>query len=167
MRPQYEGPSHVNSPLPPPPLYTAVVCCCVHRFQPAGLVERIQAIAQNVSNMATRVEQILQNSMLQGRGTVPIIIIIIIIQSFYFTLCTWDMIFRSITLEKRRACRDCVTPKLCNTDEEHLIWQIWESCRLHSELDQHLELNTLLSSHMADTLHYSQPQHYAVSNKQL
>ncbi|TNN60009.1 Alpha-1,6-mannosylglycoprotein 6-beta-N-acetylglucosaminyltransferase B [Liparis tanakae] len=38
------------------------------RFQPAGLVERIQAIAQNVSNMATRVEQILQNSMLQGRA---------------------------------------------------------------------------------------------------
>uniref|UniRef100_A0A8C2X948 alpha-1,6-mannosyl-glycoprotein 6-beta-N-acetylglucosaminyltransferase n=1 Tax=Cyclopterus lumpus TaxID=8103 RepID=A0A8C2X948_CYCLU len=34
----------------------------------AGLVERIQAIAQNVSNMATRVEQILQNSMLQGRA---------------------------------------------------------------------------------------------------
>uniref|UniRef100_A0A672FS19 alpha-1,6-mannosyl-glycoprotein 6-beta-N-acetylglucosaminyltransferase n=1 Tax=Salarias fasciatus TaxID=181472 RepID=A0A672FS19_SALFA len=34
-------------------------------FQPAGLVERIQAIAQNVSNMAVRVEQILQNSMVQ------------------------------------------------------------------------------------------------------
>uniref|UniRef100_A0A8D0ARP8 alpha-1,6-mannosyl-glycoprotein 6-beta-N-acetylglucosaminyltransferase n=1 Tax=Sander lucioperca TaxID=283035 RepID=A0A8D0ARP8_SANLU len=33
-----------------------------------GLVERIQAIAQNVSNMATRVEQILQNSIVQGRG---------------------------------------------------------------------------------------------------
>lgn len=44
------------------------VCCPVCRFQPAGLVERIQAIAQNVSNMATRVEQILQNSMVQGRG---------------------------------------------------------------------------------------------------
>lgn len=43
--------------------------CCVHRFQPAGLVERIQAIAQNVSNMAIRVEQILQNSAVQGRGT--------------------------------------------------------------------------------------------------
>lgn len=40
----------------------------ISRFQPAGLVERIQAIAQNVSNMATRVEQILQNSMLQGRA---------------------------------------------------------------------------------------------------
>lgn len=39
------------------------------RFQPAGLVERIQAIAQNVSNMANRVEQILQNSIVQGRGT--------------------------------------------------------------------------------------------------
>uniref|UniRef100_A0A671VFI9 alpha-1,6-mannosyl-glycoprotein 6-beta-N-acetylglucosaminyltransferase n=1 Tax=Sparus aurata TaxID=8175 RepID=A0A671VFI9_SPAAU len=38
-------------------------------IQPAGLVERIQAIAQNVSNMAIRVEQILQNSMVQGRGT--------------------------------------------------------------------------------------------------
>ncbi|CAG13769.1 unnamed protein product, partial [Tetraodon nigroviridis] len=34
----------------------------ISRFQPAGLVERIQAIAQNVSNMAIRVEQILQNS---------------------------------------------------------------------------------------------------------
>lgn len=55
------------------------VCCCVRRFQPAGLVERIQAIAQNVSNMAIRVEQILQSSMVQGRGTVPIIIVIIII----------------------------------------------------------------------------------------
>lgn len=53
--------------------------CCVRRFQPAGLVERIQAIAQNVSNMAIRVEQILQSSMVQGRGTVPIIIVIIII----------------------------------------------------------------------------------------
>lgn len=45
------------------------LCCCVHRFHPAGLVERIQAIAQNVSNMAIRVEQILQNSVVQGRGT--------------------------------------------------------------------------------------------------
>uniref|UniRef100_A0A3P8UUM6 alpha-1,6-mannosyl-glycoprotein 6-beta-N-acetylglucosaminyltransferase n=1 Tax=Cynoglossus semilaevis TaxID=244447 RepID=A0A3P8UUM6_CYNSE len=41
------------------------------QFQPAGLVERIQAIAQNVSNMAIRVEQILQNSMVQSRSTVP------------------------------------------------------------------------------------------------
>ncbi|KAG8014487.1 hypothetical protein GBF38_002972, partial [Nibea albiflora] len=40
----------------------------INRFQPAGLVERIQAIAQNVSNMAIRVEQILQNSMVQGRA---------------------------------------------------------------------------------------------------
>uniref|UniRef100_A0A3P8UT14 alpha-1,6-mannosyl-glycoprotein 6-beta-N-acetylglucosaminyltransferase n=2 Tax=Cynoglossus semilaevis TaxID=244447 RepID=A0A3P8UT14_CYNSE len=39
----------------------------INRFQPAGLVERIQAIAQNVSNMAIRVEQILQNSMVQSR----------------------------------------------------------------------------------------------------
>uniref|UniRef100_A0A3P9IEC6 alpha-1,6-mannosyl-glycoprotein 6-beta-N-acetylglucosaminyltransferase n=1 Tax=Oryzias latipes TaxID=8090 RepID=A0A3P9IEC6_ORYLA len=38
-----------------------------HRFQPAGLVERIQAIAQNVSNMAVRVEQILQSSMVHTR----------------------------------------------------------------------------------------------------
>uniref|UniRef100_A0A3B3ZSA2 alpha-1,6-mannosyl-glycoprotein 6-beta-N-acetylglucosaminyltransferase n=1 Tax=Periophthalmus magnuspinnatus TaxID=409849 RepID=A0A3B3ZSA2_9GOBI len=34
-------------------------------IQPASLVERIQAIAQNVSNMASRVEQILQNSIVQ------------------------------------------------------------------------------------------------------
>ncbi|TWW59540.1 Alpha-1,6-mannosylglycoprotein 6-beta-N-acetylglucosaminyltransferase B [Takifugu flavidus] len=40
----------------------------ISRFQPAGLVERIQAIAQNVSNMAIRVEQILQNSAVQGRA---------------------------------------------------------------------------------------------------
>ncbi|XP_043971321.1 alpha-1,6-mannosylglycoprotein 6-beta-N-acetylglucosaminyltransferase B-like isoform X2 [Gambusia affinis] len=39
----------------------------INRFQPAGLVERIQAIAQNVSNMAIRVEQMLQSSMMQGR----------------------------------------------------------------------------------------------------
>ncbi|XP_047222787.1 alpha-1,6-mannosylglycoprotein 6-beta-N-acetylglucosaminyltransferase B-like isoform X3 [Girardinichthys multiradiatus] len=39
----------------------------INRFQPVGLVERIQAIAQNVSNMAIRVEQILQSSMMQGR----------------------------------------------------------------------------------------------------
>ncbi|XP_048102897.1 LOW QUALITY PROTEIN: alpha-1,6-mannosylglycoprotein 6-beta-N-acetylglucosaminyltransferase B-like [Alosa alosa] len=32
------------------------------RFQPMGLVERIQAIAQNVSDMAVKVEQILQRS---------------------------------------------------------------------------------------------------------
>lgn len=58
-------------------LHSMFVHCHVHRFQPAGLVERIQAIAQNVSNMAIRVEQILQNSMVQGKGTVLIIIIII------------------------------------------------------------------------------------------
>ncbi|XP_046721350.1 alpha-1,6-mannosylglycoprotein 6-beta-N-acetylglucosaminyltransferase B-like isoform X1 [Silurus meridionalis] len=34
----------------------------LERFQPMGLVERIQAIAQNVSEMAVRVEQILQKS---------------------------------------------------------------------------------------------------------
>ncbi|XP_023809799.1 alpha-1,6-mannosylglycoprotein 6-beta-N-acetylglucosaminyltransferase B isoform X1 [Oryzias latipes] len=39
----------------------------INRFQPAGLVERIQAIAQNVSNMAVRVEQILQSSMVHTR----------------------------------------------------------------------------------------------------
>lgn len=44
------------------------VCVCVFRFQPVGLVERIQAIAQNVSNMAVRVEQILQKSKNTGRG---------------------------------------------------------------------------------------------------
>uniref|UniRef100_A0A8C5DG14 alpha-1,6-mannosyl-glycoprotein 6-beta-N-acetylglucosaminyltransferase n=1 Tax=Gouania willdenowi TaxID=441366 RepID=A0A8C5DG14_GOUWI len=33
-----------------------------------GLVEKIQAIAQNLSNMAIRMEQILQNSMVQGRA---------------------------------------------------------------------------------------------------
>ncbi|MGH0139941.1 UNVERIFIED_CONTAM: hypothetical protein FKN15_076054 [Acipenser sinensis] len=37
------------------------------QFQPAGLIERIQAIAQNVSNMAVKVEQILQNSLAAGR----------------------------------------------------------------------------------------------------
>ncbi|XP_010887695.2 alpha-1,6-mannosylglycoprotein 6-beta-N-acetylglucosaminyltransferase B isoform X1 [Esox lucius] len=40
----------------------------INRFQPAGLVERIQAIAQNVSNMAVRVEQILQNSIAAGKA---------------------------------------------------------------------------------------------------
>ncbi|KAL6455667.1 hypothetical protein MHYP_G00355180 [Metynnis hypsauchen] len=39
----------------------------INRIQPAGLVERIQAIAQNVSNMAVRVEQIFQNSMAASR----------------------------------------------------------------------------------------------------
>ncbi|XP_060774627.1 alpha-1,6-mannosylglycoprotein 6-beta-N-acetylglucosaminyltransferase B-like [Neoarius graeffei] len=39
----------------------------ISRIQPAGLVERIQAIAQNVSNIAVRVEQILQNSMAASR----------------------------------------------------------------------------------------------------
>ncbi|XP_029363602.1 alpha-1,6-mannosylglycoprotein 6-beta-N-acetylglucosaminyltransferase B isoform X1 [Echeneis naucrates] len=38
------------------------------RIQPIGLVERIQAIAQNMSDMAVRVEQILQRSMASNRG---------------------------------------------------------------------------------------------------
>ncbi|XP_015235517.1 PREDICTED: alpha-1,6-mannosylglycoprotein 6-beta-N-acetylglucosaminyltransferase B-like [Cyprinodon variegatus] len=38
------------------------------RFQPMGLVDRIQAIAQNMSDMAVRVEQILQRSMANSRG---------------------------------------------------------------------------------------------------
>lgn len=42
---------------------------CDIRFQPMGLVERIQAIAQNMSDMAVRVEQILQRSMANNRGT--------------------------------------------------------------------------------------------------
>ncbi|XP_029621785.1 alpha-1,6-mannosylglycoprotein 6-beta-N-acetylglucosaminyltransferase B-like isoform X3 [Salmo trutta] len=37
------------------------------RIQPIGLVERIQAIAQNMSDMAVRVEQILQRSMANNR----------------------------------------------------------------------------------------------------
>uniref|UniRef100_A0AAQ4PPK5 alpha-1,6-mannosyl-glycoprotein 6-beta-N-acetylglucosaminyltransferase n=1 Tax=Gasterosteus aculeatus aculeatus TaxID=481459 RepID=A0AAQ4PPK5_GASAC len=37
------------------------------RIQPVGLVERIQAIAQNMSDMAVRVEQILQRSMAANR----------------------------------------------------------------------------------------------------
>ncbi|KAM6905445.1 alpha-1,6-mannosylglycoprotein 6-beta-N-acetylglucosaminyltransferase B isoform 2-T2 [Xenentodon cancila] len=37
------------------------------RIQPVGLVERIQAIAQNMSEMAVRVEQILQRSMASNR----------------------------------------------------------------------------------------------------
>lgn len=45
--------------------------CCVIRIQPVGLVERIQAIAQNMSDMAVRVEQILQRSMAANRGTTP------------------------------------------------------------------------------------------------
>ncbi|KAM6972584.1 alpha-1,6-mannosylglycoprotein 6-beta-N-acetylglucosaminyltransferase B-like [Aplochiton taeniatus] len=40
----------------------------INRIQPAGLVERIQAIAQNVSSMAVRVEQILQSSMAAGKA---------------------------------------------------------------------------------------------------
>ncbi|KAK7168380.1 hypothetical protein R3I94_002440 [Phoxinus phoxinus] len=40
----------------------------LHRFQPVGLVERIQAIAQNVSDMAIRMEQILKKTNIPGRG---------------------------------------------------------------------------------------------------
>lgn len=58
----------------------------VCRFQPAGLVEKIQAIAQNVSNMAIKVEQILQMSMVQRRGTVPIIIIFIIVYELFVSV---------------------------------------------------------------------------------
>lgn len=39
-----------------------------YRIQPVGLVERIQAIAQNMSDMAVRVEQILQRSIATNRG---------------------------------------------------------------------------------------------------
>lgn len=62
------------------------LCCCVHRFQPAGLVERIQAIAQNVSNMAIRVEQILQNSVVQGRGTAASTIFIRVTGAWFLIL---------------------------------------------------------------------------------
>ncbi|KAI2666641.1 Alpha-1,6-mannosylglycoprotein 6-beta-N-acetylglucosaminyltransferase B [Labeo rohita] len=40
----------------------------LHRFQPVGLVERIQAIAQNVSDMAIRMEQILKKTNIPERG---------------------------------------------------------------------------------------------------
>nr|XP_002667184.4 alpha-1,6-mannosylglycoprotein 6-beta-N-acetylglucosaminyltransferase B [Danio rerio] len=40
----------------------------LHRFQPVGLVERIQAIAQNVSDMAVRMEQILKKTNIPVRG---------------------------------------------------------------------------------------------------
>lgn len=45
------------------------VCVWVGRIQPIGLVERIQAIAQNMSDMAVKVEQILQRSQATNRGT--------------------------------------------------------------------------------------------------
>uniref|UniRef100_H9GSN8 alpha-1,6-mannosyl-glycoprotein 6-beta-N-acetylglucosaminyltransferase n=1 Tax=Anolis carolinensis TaxID=28377 RepID=H9GSN8_ANOCA len=39
------------------------------RFHPAvGLMERIQAIAQNVSDIAMKVDQILRNSLLNGKS---------------------------------------------------------------------------------------------------
>uniref|UniRef100_A0A8C1N7Q9 alpha-1,6-mannosyl-glycoprotein 6-beta-N-acetylglucosaminyltransferase n=1 Tax=Cyprinus carpio TaxID=7962 RepID=A0A8C1N7Q9_CYPCA len=40
----------------------------LHSFQPVGLVERIQAIAQNVSDMAIRMEQILKKTNIPARG---------------------------------------------------------------------------------------------------
>lgn len=33
-----------------------------------GLMEKIQAIAQNVSDIAVKVDQILRNSLLRGKG---------------------------------------------------------------------------------------------------
>lgn len=50
-------------------LFLCVCVLCSVRIQPIGLVERIQAIAQNMSDMAVRVEQILQRSMANSRGT--------------------------------------------------------------------------------------------------
>lgn len=51
-------------------LFVSVCVCltCTIRIQPVGLVERIQAIAQNMSDMAVRVEQILQRSISSSRG---------------------------------------------------------------------------------------------------
>lgn len=49
-------------------LFFCVCVTCMTRIQPIGLVERIQAIAQNMSDMAVRVEQILQRSMANSRG---------------------------------------------------------------------------------------------------
>uniref|UniRef100_A0A8C1UWW7 alpha-1,6-mannosyl-glycoprotein 6-beta-N-acetylglucosaminyltransferase n=1 Tax=Cyprinus carpio TaxID=7962 RepID=A0A8C1UWW7_CYPCA len=40
----------------------------LEEFQPVGLVERIQAIAQNVSDMAIRMEQILKKTNIPARG---------------------------------------------------------------------------------------------------
>ncbi|XP_057698803.1 alpha-1,6-mannosylglycoprotein 6-beta-N-acetylglucosaminyltransferase B-like isoform X2 [Corythoichthys intestinalis] len=40
----------------------------INKFQPASLMDMIQTIAQNVSNIAVRVEQILQTSIMQGKG---------------------------------------------------------------------------------------------------
>lgn len=47
-----------------------VCLTCMIRIQPIGLVERIQAIAQNMSDMAVRVEQILQRTMASNRGMI-------------------------------------------------------------------------------------------------
>lgn len=43
--------------------------CFLPRFQPAaGLMERIQAIAQNVSDIAIKVDQILRNSLMNAKS---------------------------------------------------------------------------------------------------
>ncbi|GCB73382.1 hypothetical protein scyTo_0006744 [Scyliorhinus torazame] len=41
--------------------------CEAASFQPAGLMEKIQAIAQNVSNLTTKMEQLLQMSLTARR----------------------------------------------------------------------------------------------------
>lgn len=51
-------------------VYMCVCLTYMIRIQPIGLVERIQAIAQNMSDMAVRVEQILQRSMASNRGMI-------------------------------------------------------------------------------------------------
>lgn len=46
--------------------------CFIPRFQPAaGLMERIQAIAQNVSDIAIKVDQILRNSLMSAKSKCP------------------------------------------------------------------------------------------------
>lgn len=49
-------------------------CLCFNpRFQPAaGLMERIQAIAQNVSDIAIKVDQILRNSLMSAKSKCPV-----------------------------------------------------------------------------------------------
>lgn len=47
--------------------------CFIPRFQPAaGLMERIQAIAQNVSDIAIKVDQILRNSLMSAKSKCPV-----------------------------------------------------------------------------------------------
>ncbi|XP_067088857.1 alpha-1,6-mannosylglycoprotein 6-beta-N-acetylglucosaminyltransferase B [Osmerus mordax] len=60
---------HLTSPSSPSPsLRLQQLSHALHRIQPLGLVERIQAIAQNVSDMAEKVERILQHSLDSNRG---------------------------------------------------------------------------------------------------